>query len=58
MIFSRSPEVEDRAVPGDDLINIASGPAVAEPTNCAEALDIVRRHAIELPAPCSKAAAT
>jgi len=38
-------------VPGDDPINIASGPTVADPTSCADALDIVRRYAIELPAP-------
>ena len=38
-------------VPGDDPINIASGPTVADPTTCADALAIVRRYAIELPAP-------
>ncbi len=37
-------------VPGDDPINIASGPTVADPTSCADALDIMRRYAIELPA--------
>jgi glycerate 2-kinase len=37
-------------VPGDDPINIASGPTVADPTTCADALAIVRRYAIELPA--------
>ena len=36
-------------VPGDDLSTIASGPTVPDPTTCAEALEIVRRHAIELP---------
>ncbi len=36
-------------VPGDDPINIASGPTVADPTTCADALDIVRRYAIDLP---------
>jgi hydroxypyruvate reductase len=38
-------------VPGDDPINIASGPTVADPTTCEDALAIVRRYAIELPAP-------
>lgn len=37
-------------VPGDDPINIASGPTVADPTTCADALDIVRRYGIHLPA--------
>ncbi len=36
-------------VPGDDPIDIASGPTVADPTTCADALDIVRRHAVDLP---------
>ena len=36
-------------VPGDDPINIASGPTVADPSTCADALDIVRRYAIDLP---------
>jgi glycerate 2-kinase len=38
-------------VPGDDPINIASGPTVADPTTCADALAIVRRYGIDLPAP-------
>lgn len=37
-------------VPGDDPIDIASGPTVADPTTCADALAIVRRHRIALPA--------
>jgi glycerate 2-kinase len=37
-------------VPGDDPIDIASGPTVADPTTCADALDIVRRYGIALPA--------
>lgn len=37
-------------VPGDRPIDIASGPTVADPTTCAQALDIVRRYGIELPA--------
>lgn len=36
-------------VPGDDPIHIASGPTVADPTTCADALDIVRRYGIHLP---------
>ncbi len=36
-------------VPGDDPINIASGPTVADPTTCDDALAIVRRYGIELP---------
>jgi hydroxypyruvate reductase len=38
-------------VPGDDPIDIASGPTVPDPTTCADALAIVRRYGIELPAP-------
>ena len=37
-------------VPGDRPIDIASGPTVADPTSCADALDVLRRHAIEPPA--------
>lgn len=37
-------------VPGDDPINIASGPTVADPTTCEDALAIVRRYGIKLPA--------
>ena len=37
-------------VPGDNPIDIASGPTVADPTTCADALDIVHRHGIALPA--------
>jgi len=36
-------------VPGDDPINIASGPTVADPTTCDDALGIVRRYGIALP---------
>ena len=36
-------------VPGDRPIDIASGPTVADPTTCADALAIVRRHGIVLP---------
>jgi len=32
-------------------INIASGPTVADSTTCADALDIVKRYGIDLPAP-------
>jgi glycerate 2-kinase len=36
-------------VPGDRPMDIASGPTVADPSTCADALAIVRRYAIELP---------
>jgi len=36
-------------VPGDDPIDIASGPTVADPTTCADALAIADRYAIALP---------
>jgi glycerate 2-kinase len=36
-------------VPGDNPIDIASGPTVADPTTCAEALAIINRYRIELP---------
>ena len=38
-------------VPGDDVSVIASGPTVADATTCADALDILRRYGIEVPAP-------
>ena len=38
-------------VPGDRPTDIASGPTVADPTTCADALAIVRRYGIELPGP-------
>lgn len=38
-------------VPGDDPIDIASGPTVPDPTSCADALAILRRYRIDLPAP-------
>lgn len=37
-------------VPGDNPMDIASGPTVPDPTSCAEALAIVRRYGIALPA--------
>jgi hydroxypyruvate reductase len=37
-------------VPGDDPIDIASGPTVPDPTTCADALAIIRRYGIDLPA--------
>ncbi len=37
-------------VPGDDLLDIGSGPTVADPTSCADALAVVRRYDIALPA--------
>jgi hydroxypyruvate reductase len=36
-------------VPGDDPGDIASGPTVADPTTCADALDIIKRYAIDVP---------
>ncbi len=36
-------------VPGDDPIDIASGPTVADPTTCADALAIVQRYGMRLP---------
>jgi glycerate 2-kinase len=36
-------------VPGDDPAVIASGPTVADPTTCGDALAILQRHAIALP---------
>jgi glycerate 2-kinase len=37
-------------VPGDRPADIASGPTVGDATTCADALAIVRRHGIEIPA--------
>jgi hydroxypyruvate reductase len=36
-------------VPGDDPIDIASGPTVPDPTTCADALAVVRRYGVALP---------
>jgi len=36
-------------VPGDRLVDIASGPTVGDPTTCADALRIVRHHGLSLP---------
>ncbi|MFC5300642.1 glycerate kinase type-2 family protein [Azospira restricta] len=36
-------------VPGDNPIDIASGPTVGDPTTCADALAIVRRYGLDLP---------
>src|SRR6204780_357072 len=38
-------------VPGDRPIDIASGPTVADPTTCADALHILRRYGIDMPEP-------
>jgi len=35
-------------VPGDNPIDIASGPTVADPTTCADALAIIRRYGIDV----------
>ena len=45
-------------VPGDDLSTIASGPTVPDPTSCADALEIVKRYGIELPAAACQALLT
>lgn len=37
-------------VPGDDPVDIASGPTVADPTTCADALAVLARYDIALPA--------
>lgn len=36
-------------VPGDDPIDIASGPTVPDPTTCADALAVLQRHAVAVP---------
>jgi hydroxypyruvate reductase len=36
-------------VPGDDPVDIGSGPTVADPSTCADALAILKRYAIEVP---------
>ncbi|XKE86778.1 glycerate kinase [Thalassospira australica] len=36
-------------VPGDDPLDIASGPTVADPTSCADALAILTRYDIDMP---------
>ncbi|MBE2293780.1 MAG: glycerate kinase, partial [Phycisphaerales bacterium] len=36
-------------VPGDNPMDIASGPTVADPTTCADALAIAKRYGIDLP---------
>jgi hydroxypyruvate reductase len=38
-------------VPGDRPVDIASGPTVADPTTCADALGILHRYGIEMPPP-------
>jgi glycerate 2-kinase len=40
-------------VPGDDPVAIASGPTVADPSTCADALAILRRYQIALPSAAS-----
>jgi hydroxypyruvate reductase len=42
-------------VPGDEAIDIASGPTVADPTTCADALAVLEHYGIELP-PVARAA--
>jgi hydroxypyruvate reductase len=36
-------------VPGDQAMDIASGPTVSDPTTCEDALDIIRRYEVKLP---------
>jgi hydroxypyruvate reductase len=36
-------------VPGDNPMDIASGPTVADPTSCADALALIRRYGMNLP---------
>jgi hydroxypyruvate reductase len=36
-------------VPGDDPIDIASGPTVADPTSIADALDVLRKYRVDVP---------
>jgi hydroxypyruvate reductase/glycerate 2-kinase len=36
-------------VPGDDPLDIASGPTVADPTTCADALAILERYGVDVP---------
>src|SRR6202167_236298 len=38
-------------VPGDNPVDIGSGPTVADPTTCADALAILKRYAIQVPRP-------
>ena len=38
-------------VPGDDPVDIASGPTVGDASTCADALAILRRYAIDIPPP-------
>ncbi|MFZ4480724.1 MAG: glycerate kinase type-2 family protein [Rhodoferax sp.] len=45
-------------VPGDDPSVIASGPTVADRTSCADAISILQRYRIALPAPVSAALAS
>ena len=44
-------------VPGDDVAVIASGPSVADASTCAEALAVLHRYGIALPAPLEQALA-
>jgi glycerate 2-kinase len=36
-------------VPGDDPVDIASGPTVADPSTCADALAVLKRYRLEIP---------
>ncbi len=37
-------------IPGDDPLDIASGPTIADPTSCTDALGILNRYTIQIPA--------
>jgi len=45
-------------VPGDNPVDIGSGPTVPDPTSCADALAILRRYAIEVSPQVSEALAS
>jgi hydroxypyruvate reductase len=42
-------------VPGDDPVDIASGPTVADPTSTADALDVLSKYRVDVPASVRKA---
>jgi hydroxypyruvate reductase len=47
---ARSVTLAISDVPGDDPVDIASGPTVADPTTCADALAVLDRYRIAVPA--------
>lgn len=36
-------------VPGDDPVDIASGPTIGDPTTCADALEVLRKYSVAVP---------